>query len=73
MNDIPPDLQRPHRTEVHNKHREDPITDPAELATFADQDPDATNNGLADAYIDLGPADAAVDTGDAGPVDVSPE
>ncbi|MEU3628137.1 conjugal transfer protein TraC [Amycolatopsis coloradensis] len=31
-------------------------TDPAELARFAEQDPDAAASGLADAYIDLGPA-----------------
>ncbi|TKG60373.1 MULTISPECIES: VirB4 family type IV secretion system protein [Pseudonocardiaceae] len=60
-------------------------TDPAELARFAEEDPDATDNGLADAYIDLGPADTAdtVATGtdaeldgdefdDAGQVDLDP-
>jgi type IV secretory pathway VirB4 component len=31
-------------------------TDPAELARFAEADPDATDNGLADAYLDLGSA-----------------
>jgi len=31
-------------------------TDPAELARLAEDDPDATDHGLADAYIDLGPA-----------------
>lgn len=31
-------------------------TDPAELARFADHDPDATDSGLADAYVDLEPA-----------------
>ncbi len=40
-------------------------TDPAELARFADEDPDATDSGLADAYIDLGPADTA-DSADLG-------
>jgi type IV secretory pathway VirB4 component len=34
-------------------------TDPAELARFAEHDPDATDSGLADAYIDLGPTDTA--------------
>ncbi|EHR53561.1 type IV secretory pathway VirB4 component [Saccharomonospora amisosensis] len=31
-------------------------TDPAELAQFAEQDPDATDSGLADTYVDLDPA-----------------
>ncbi|SFB53391.1 hypothetical protein SAMN05216266_11728 [Amycolatopsis marina] len=60
-------------------------TDPAELARFADDDPDATDHGLAGAYIDLGPADTAdsFDVGadaepagdgfdDAGQVDLDP-
>ncbi|MDT8916061.1 helicase HerA domain-containing protein [Amycolatopsis sp. PS_44_ISF1] len=34
-------------------------TDPAELAHFAEDDPDGTDSGLADAYIDLGPAGTA--------------
>ncbi|MGW4826268.1 VirB4 family type IV secretion system protein [Amycolatopsis japonica] len=40
-------------------------TDPAELARFAEQDPGATDSGLADAYIDLG-------TDDTGQADVDP-
>jgi type IV secretory pathway VirB4 component len=37
-------------------------TDPAELAAFADDNPGATDGGLADAYLDLGP-DSTADGG----------
>jgi len=51
-------------------------TDPAELARFAEHDPHATDSGLADAYVDLGPADADTepdgDGSDAGQVDLGP-
>ncbi|QFU86756.1 VirB4 family type IV secretion system protein [Amycolatopsis sp. YIM 10] len=57
-------------------------TDPAELARFADEEPDATDSGLADAYLDLGPADTAAlgadaeldgdGFDDAGQVDLDP-
>ncbi|WP_116111211.1 VirB4 family type IV secretion system protein [Amycolatopsis ruanii] len=39
-------------------------TDPAELARLADDDPDATDHGLADTYIGLGPADDGLDDTD---------
>lgn len=36
-------------------------TDPAELAAFAEQDPAATDSGLREAYVDLGPAGSPLD------------
>ncbi|GAB3000772.1 hypothetical protein LWP59_37340 [Amycolatopsis acidiphila] len=77
-----PAPQRRQRTASTDEHREVPVTDPAELARFAEHDPDATDSGLADAYVDLGPADSLAmddapdpdDTGfdDAAQVDLDP-
>jgi hypothetical protein len=70
-----PGPQRPQRTVSPNEHWEVPVTDPAELARFAEHDPDATDSGLADAYVDLGPADTADSFDgfdDAGQVDPDP-
>jgi hypothetical protein len=54
-----PERQRLNTRDSQREPRELPATDPAELARFAEHDPDATDSGLADAYIDLGPADTA--------------
>ncbi|MFI9452487.1 VirB4 family type IV secretion system protein [Amycolatopsis sp. NPDC052450] len=45
-------------------------TDPAELARFAEQDPDATDSGLAEAYIDLGPAETTGSVDETGSADI---
>jgi hypothetical protein len=59
VNDTWPDLQRPPRTDGLDEHREDPVTDPAELAEIAQ---DFGDTVAVDDVVDLGPAGTEVDS-----------